>query len=305
MDGPAQRSKPLRFRVVGSEDGMMLCKLVSRRLTGVDTERAQEIIRAGGVYMGTVRVRVPTVRVATGERITVYAGAADVAPLPFESLKIVHRDRDCIVVDKPAGVPVIATRESARGTLADALMRKLEDEGYTRPYVGVVHRLDRGASGLVLFTIRDVANKSLHRQFLDHEIERSYLLLVAGETPPTMDCDLPLLEGRNEAATVRVARHGEARARPATTHFERIALLDGPRSLLRARLVTGRTHQIRVHAAELGHPIVGDRRYGTVTADEQPDRLYLHADTLVFTHPTTDEAVRVESDRPTWARASG
>jgi len=298
------KSKSVRFRVVTSEDGMMLGNLISRRLRNIDTEAARELVKAGGAYIGTLRVRVPTVRVRPGERITVYPEASHIAPLDPRSIRVVYRDSSMMVVEKPPGVPVSATRASARGTLSDGILRMLESEGVPRPYVGVIHRLDQGASGLVLLTIRGVANKSLHRQFRDHEITRLYRVRVVGTAPETLICDAPLIEGRGSSGTVRVASHGEKRARHATSRFRRVAVVDGTETLMDVELVTGRTHQVRVHAAELGFPIKGDRRYGFgANGDGDASLMCLHAWKLAFAHPLNGERIRLESELPSWARA--
>lgn len=291
-------AQPVRFRVVPQEDGMMIAQLLTRRLPGTRIELARELVKAGAVYLGHLRVRIPTVRVATGERISVFPGAADDEELPLELVKFVLREDDFVVLDKPAGVPVAATRESARGTLAEALRRRLESEGVLRPYVGVLHRLDRGASGLVLFTTRSVANKNLHRQFSEHDITRAYRMLVLGDAPVREHCELPVLELRS--GTSKVAP-GNRHARDARTDFARLEPKhpQAGTSLLEATLTTGRHHQIRVHAAALGHPIVGDRRYGR--PDDGATGLHLHAWRLRFAHPHTGAAVEVCTELPAWA----
>ncbi len=286
---------------------MMLGHIVARRLPGTDLERAKALVRAGAVYMGHLRVRVPTARVATGERISVYPATEGDAldPLPLEAVRFVHREDSFVVLDKPAGAPVAATRENARGTLAEALRRRLEADGVVRPYVGIVHRLDRGASGLVLFTTRSIANKSVHQQFVDHAIVRRYRVLVHGHAPDQFDCALPLLE--LHSGTSKVAP-GNPHARPAISHFRRLQ----PRhatpgtSLLQVELETGRHHQIRVHAAALGHGVVGDRRYGEVADDDgavQLEGLHLFARELSFEHPHRHEPMRLVAPTPAWARA--
>jgi RluA family pseudouridine synthase len=302
----ASGRKPVRFRVVPSEEGMMLGHLLARRLPNVDVDQGRELVKAGAVYMGHVRIRVPTVRVVAGELITVYPQALEDAPLPDHAVRFVHRDPAFVVLDKPPGIAVAATRQSARGTLSEALRRTLEREGLVRPYVGVVHRLDQGASGLVLFTIRSIANQSMHRQFARHDIERAYRLRVHGDAPREASCDAPLLVGRT--GTVRVAEPGDPRARPAHTDFRRLEPhLEMPdTSLLEARLATGRTHQIRVHAKTLGHPIVGDHRYGPDETDGEAEqmRLHLHAHRLRFEHPIDGTPVDVRSTLPPWARST-
>ena len=301
-----------RFRVVPQEQGMTLRNLLIRRVH-LDRDRAAELIRAGGVYVNRLRVRLPQVLVAAGERVTVYTDALDVEPLALERLVFVHRDPEFVILDKPPGVPVAAVRETALGCLSEALIRALEAEGVSRPYVGLVHRLDRGASGLVLFTIRGVANKSMHKQFRDHEIRRRYRVRVrAGEgvevsSGAAITCEAPLLERREGG--VRIAAAGEAGAMAARTHFRHVAALGGHEHLFDVELETGRTHQIRAHAAHLGFPVVGDRRYGGEAAageglgDSGVDRLCLHAHRLRFTHPRTGEAIEVEASLPDWAQA--
>jgi len=293
-------AKPVRFRVVPHEEGTALAQLLARRLPGGTVDKARELVKAGAVYMGHLRVRVPTVRVVTGERITVYPEALADEELTGDAVVIVHRDPHFVVLDKPIGVPVAATRESARGTLSEALRRALEREGMVRPYVGIVHRLDRGASGLVLFTVRSVANQSLHKQFVEHAIQRSYRVLVHGDAPAELSCELPLLE--QHSGTSKVAPDNP-RAKPAHTRFRRLVAAH-PRpgtSLLAAELETGRHHQIRVHAAALGHAVVGDRRYGP--AADMEARLHLHAWRLAFTHPIDGTPVTVVAELPEWARA--
>ncbi len=298
----------VRFRVIPGEDGLTLRQLLQRRLKKEQRPRADAIIKAGGVYVNQLRIRVPTIRVVPGERVTVYPGAPDVPAYEPEQLEFVHRDPSFVILHKPPGVPVQATRDSCQGTLSEALVRRLEGEGLRRPYVGVVHRLDRRASGLVLMTIRDVANKSLHRQFVEHAIEREYRLLVTpGEgvrVPEQLEVRAPLHVGRSGSVRVDAER-----GKPAATHFERLAG-DGSRHLLRARLETGRTHQVRVHAAHAGFPIVDDFRYGTdapkAAAAEgeapQAEPLHLHAHVLAFEHPLTGEPVRALAPLPLWAK---
>jgi RluA family pseudouridine synthase len=324
MERVSKDGKARRFRVIPTEQGLTLRNLLVRRVRELDRERAAELIRAGGVYVNRLRVRLPQVLVAPGERVTVYLEALAAEPMALERLVFVHRDPEFVVLDKPAGVPVSPVRETAVGCLSEALIRELEAEGVTRPYVGVVHRLDRGASGLVLFTIRSIANKSLHRQFREHSIRRGYRIRVrtdvswvppAGNGNEEFRCDVPLI--KLHEGGVRIGDPGDTRAKLAVTHFrlvfsDAISPEDGTREhLLDVQLETGRSHQIRAHAASLGCPIVGDHRYGkdlaTSTESESEsesahDRLCLHAHTLDLTHPRTGEALHLESPLPDWAQ---
>lgn len=300
MTAPSPRSRaaarsPHRFRVVPPEEGMRLCQLLVRRLPGIDLARAREIVRAGGTYVGRTRVRLPDVRVRAGERITVHPEAADVRPLDLDALQIRYEDEHVVIVDKPPGVPTVATRQAARGTLAEAVRRHLERRGVARPYVGEVHRLDLEASGLVMFAVRGAVQRSLHGLFRDHRIERVYRALLAGEVPDRWSVDVPLSPARG--GRVRAGEGGKP-ARTAFACLEHRPDAAPPSSLVEARLETGRTHQIRAHAAHGGHPIVGDERYGGPPAD----RLYLHACALAFEHPVTGRPVEVQSPLPAWAR---
>ena len=238
---------------------------------------------------------------SAGERVTVYPAAETIEPLDPESLVIAHHDPHFVVVDKAPGVAVAPTREAAVGTLSEALIHWLEARGVTRPYVGVVHRLDQGASGLVVFTIRSIANKSLHQQFVDHAIHRGYRLEVHGAPAEQLACEAPLRITRSQ--TVRVVEPGTDGALEARTRFRRLETRSDT-ALLEAELETGRTHQIRAHAAHLGFPVVGDRRYGPRPEDagDAEEELRLHAHTLRFDHPLTGARVEISSTLPPWGR---
>lgn len=294
---------PRRFRVVPQEDGMTLARLLSHRLGIVTAEEAARLVQAGGVYLGATRVRMPSTRVATGERVTVHMEALQPETASLPPLRFAYRDPDFVIVHKPAGLPVAATRERADRTLSEQLRTTLEREGVARPYVGVVHRLDQGATGLVLFTIRTALNQSLHHMFTEHRIDRRYRIRVRGEAPEHLHCTLPLVElpqGRGVAA----GSPDDPRAVHAETTFARLnpRLTMSGTSLLEAELTTGRTHQIRVHGASSGFPVVGDRRYGPPDAEDMP--LHLHAWRLEFVHPRTREALRIEAPLPEWAVAT-
>lgn len=295
-------SGPVRFRVVPHEDGLTLIQLLGQRLRGASLEECRRLVKIGAVHIGRLRVRIPTTRVTVGERITAYPSALETDDLDPSILRFVHRDPAFVVLDKPAGTPVAATRSNAHATLSERLRRQLEEEGVKRPYVGVVHRLDQGASGLVLFTTRSAVNASLQRRFAEHRIERIYRVLVHGDPPTTQHCSAPIVAlpgGRG----VRIASEGEHRAQTAHTEFRRLV----PRharpgtALLEATLTTGRTHQIRIHLVHLGYPVVGDRRYGLGETEANEPCLHLHAASLAFTHPLEGTPLRFESDLPEWA----
>jgi 23S rRNA pseudouridine1911/1915/1917 synthase len=207
-------------------------------------------------------------------------------------LRIVHTDESLAVVDKPAGL-VVHPAPSHRGTtLVDELGDLLGGGDPERP--GIVHRLDRGTSGLMVVARSEAALSALQRQVREREVERTYLALVQGRLPSrTGTIDAPI--GRAARQRHRMAVSG-ASSRQARTHFTVIELLSAD-TYLEARLETGRTHQIRAHFAAIGHPLLGDPTYGGREAYGL-SRPFLHAHRLSFTHPVSGEAMTFTSPLP-------
>jgi 23S rRNA pseudouridine1911/1915/1917 synthase len=206
--------------------------------------------------------------------------------------RIVHRDDDLLVVDKPAGL-VVHPASSHRGeTLVDQL------EGLTgggpSDRAGIVHRLDKDTSGLMVVARNEDAHRELSRQLKERKAGREYLALVEGALESrTGTIDAPL--GRDRRRRTRRAVRG-AGEREATTHFEVIEQLPAD-TLVRVKLETGRTHQIRVHFAAIDHPVAGDAEYGG-RARHGLERQFLHAAGLSFTHPRTGDRLEFESELP-------
>jgi 23S rRNA pseudouridine1911/1915/1917 synthase len=222
-------------------------------------------------------------------------------PLP---LPILYQDEDLVVVDKPAGMVVHPAAGHASGTLVNALLHHVDDlsgiGGEKRP--GIVHRLDRGTSGLMVVAKHDAAHAELSRQFHDREVEKDYLALVWGEVQAGRRIDAPI--GRDPANRKKMSARAR-RSREAVTRIvraERIRVL----TLVQVAIHTGRTHQIRVHLAAIGHPVVGDSLYGgvhrRVPGDLRPvthlDRPFLHAARLVFKHPRDGRRMEFTSELP-------
>ncbi len=224
--------------------------------------------------------------------------AVGVAPddsVPFE---VVHVDDDLIVVDKPAGVVVHPGAGNTSGTLVNGLVARFPDlAGVGDPdRPGIVHRLDKDTSGLMLVARTDRAYRALVEMLSARSVGRRYLTLVWGEfDSPAGMIDAPI--GRSGREPTRMAV--SARGREARTRYEvREVFTDPVVSLLECRLETGRTHQIRVHLAAIGHPVVGDRRYrGERTSLEVP-RTFLHAARLDVVHPVSGEPLEFESALP-------
>ncbi len=253
---------------------------------------AQRLIDAGHVTVdGAPRPKRHAVR--TGERIAVddapAAAEPEVAPAAFA---VAFEDDDLLVIDKPAGVLVHPGQANARGTLVQALAGRVAggpDAG--RP--GVVHRLDRGTSGLLVLARTQPAWEALSEQVRTRAVEREYLALVEGRPPARAGTiDAPL--GRDRRRRTRMSPDTDD-PREAVTHFE-LAEAFADASLLRVRLQTGRTHQIRAHLRAIGHPVLGDPEYGV--AHPGLARQFLHAQRLAFAHPRTRRRVELRSALP-------
>ncbi len=214
-------------------------------------------------------------------------------PQPF---RIAHQDDYLIVIDKAPGLVVHPARGHREGTLSQLLEPLLSSsgEGWDPERPGIVHRLDRDTSGLMVVARTDEALRLLQAQLGRREIEREYLALVEGHPPArTGTIEAPI--GRDPKIRTRMAIGG-AGAREARTHFTLEKAL-GSTSLLSLLLETGRTHQIRVHLQAIGHPVVGDPEYGTAGLLGL-ERQFLHAARLAFAHPITGEALEVRSALP-------
>jgi 23S rRNA pseudouridine1911/1915/1917 synthase len=205
---------------------------------------------------------------------------------------IVHLDDDLAVIEKPAGLVVHSAPSHKGETLVDLLEGVLGGGEDERP--GIVHRLDKDTSGLMVVARNDQAHKELARTVKAREVEREYTALVEGHLDSRSGTiDAPL--GRHRRRRTQRAVKG-AGSREARTHFEVIEVLSAD-TLLHARLETGRTHQIRVHFASIGHPVAGDPEYGS-RGRHGLERQFLHASRLEFTHPRTEERLSFTSELP-------
>ena len=267
-------STKTRFVVAEEDAGLRLDQVVPRHVPGLSRRKARAVIDQGGVFVDRARVKVAGRPVRAGQTIEVTIGGALAATEPPPPPRIVHVDDHLIVADKPAGLVTAPTPESDRGDLLDQLAR-----AYGEVYL--VHRIDLPTSGLLVFARTRDANKRLGDAFKAHDVDREYRAIAIGAvTAQTID---RAIDGRR-----------------AVTHVEPIEVLPAT-TLIAARLETGRTHQIRIHLAGLGHPIAGDAQHGGETARTfvpRAPRLALHAAVLGFTHPATGERVRFASELP-------
>ena len=300
-----------------------LDRTLARAWPDLSRSRLQALIRDGRVTVNEAAALDPATRVAPGAAITL----DEPSPVPAEptaeliALRVVYEDGDLLVIDKPADLVVHPAAGHESGTLVNALLAHCGDSlsgigGVRRP--GIVHRLDKDTTGLMVVAKNDRAHASLAAQFADHgrsgPLERAYLAVVWGAPEPPLGTVRTGI-ARSTHHRERMATVAEDRGRPAVTHYAVLERLPGPAealaSLVRCELETGRTHQIRVHMAHCGHPLLGDKIYGSGfmtkanrLGDEARaaladlDRQALHAAVLGLEHPRTGETLRFESAMP-------
>jgi 23S rRNA pseudouridine1911/1915/1917 synthase len=283
--------------VSADEAGARLDSLLAARLPELSRSGASALIREGLVTADGKPAK-PAHRVREGESLSVEMPP----PLPRAvnpehlHLDVVFRDEDIAVVDKPAGLVVHPAPGHWSGTLANAVLAAFPSAGKAgsadRP--GIVHRLDKDTSGLIAIALSPAGMKSLHRQIAAREARRQYLALVRGELRPSEGViDAPI--GRDSADRKRMSPFGVA-ARPARTRYRALERFPDS-SLIEATLETGRTHQIRVHLAAIGHPVAGDATYGGPGLPGLM-RHFLHAYRLRLRVPSTGEFVELEAPLP-------
>ena len=237
-------------------------------------------------------------RVAGGEDVAIArqpAATADAALAQDIALDIVYEDESVIVLDKPAGLVVHPGSGNRDGTLQNALLH--HDPALAAiPRAGIVHRLDKDTSGLMVVARTEAAHTSLVRQLAARTVSREYLALARGDLAQAMTIDAPIGRHPTQRTTMAVV----AKGKPARTHVEIIERF-GTATLVRCRLETGRTHQIRVHLAAIGHPLVGDPAYGGRRSPAGVPafaRQALHATRLALVHPATGRSVRFDAPAP-------
>ena len=267
--------------------GGRLDRLMVEAMPFLSRSRVQALIHSGKVLLNGVVVRKPGLRLAGGETLLVELPPPRVADLEPEAipLDIVYEDDRVLAVNKPPGMVVHPSAGHNRGTLVQAVLAHCPDlpgvGGVARP--GVVHRLDRDTSGIILFAKDDEAHRGLQDAFRSRQVEKTYLAVVDGHPPtPTGRIEAPI--GRDPKSRVRMTIVPAAKGREATTSYLVKAAYD-QHALLEVRPVTGRTHQIRVHLAFIGCPVTGDTVYGRKRTTLAVGRQLLHAWKLVVVLP--------------------
>ncbi len=298
----------IRVSIASEAAGWRLDRALAAALPTISRERLKALISSGGVrdeegkqvrdpsskaQAGAYEVRVPEPRAAHNE-------PQDIA------LEIVHEDDHLLVVDKPAGMVVHPAAGNFDGTLVNALLHHCAGRlssigGVARP--GIVHRIDKDTSGLLVVAKTDIAHEGLSAQFARHSIDRRYQAIASGiPNPPGGSVDAPL--ARSSTNRQKMAIVDEGRGKRAVTHYRLVKPLRES-ALIECRLETGRTHQVRVHMASLGHPLLGDPVYGRTKIAHRDllnrlefRRQALHAAELGFLHPVSKENLAFKSALP-------
>jgi 23S rRNA pseudouridine1911/1915/1917 synthase len=287
MTGPAR----VAFTVGAEDAGRRLDQVLAARVPELSRTRARVLLDIGGVFVGGRRVKVASRALRAGEEVVAVVGGAlyratkrpgraaradDERRLP--AYAVVFEDDDVVVVDKPAGLLTAPTPESDRNNLSTLLSHRGTGSAGS---VFVVHRIDLETSGLVVFAKTAHANRVLAEKFRTHDIERAYLAVVLGAFPDGVS---------------RIER--PVGGKPAVTRISIRERFSRSATSLECRLETGRTHQIRLHAAALGHPVIGDARYGVPFPAAPAPRMALHATTLGFAHPRSGAPLAFASPPP-------
>lgn len=292
-----------------AEAGQRLDKALADA-SGLSRERIKALLGEGRVLLGGKVAAQASLKPAAGTQYEIRVPEA----VPTEAqaqdipLNVVYEDEHLIVIDKPAGLVVHPAAGNLDGTLVNALLHHCQGQlsgigGVVRP--GIVHRIDKETSGLLVVAKTDKAHEGLARQFADHSIERAYFAVVAGlPVPPAGTVSGHIGRSDHDRKKMAVLHELNKRGKHAVTHYRLVEALDGA-ALVECRLETGRTHQVRVHMASIGHALLGDPVYGRTPQRLRPiltqlhfARQALHAAVLGFIHPVTGAALRFESTLP-------
>ena len=287
--------------IIAEESGERIDALLARTLENLSRSGAQRLIEQGAVLLEGRQVQKNT-RIQRGDRITVTMPETEEIPLVAQDLPldVVYEDQDLIVVNKVRGMVVHPAPGHPDGTLVNALLWHCGDSlsgigGEKRP--GIVHRIDKDTSGLLIVAKNDFSHQALSSQLSNRSLSRVYEAVVRGRLREECGTiDRPI--GRHPTDRKRMAVT-EKNSRPAVTHWEVLARYNGY-THVRCRLETGRTHQIRVHMASIGHPLLGDGIYGAPSPEKGLEGQCLHARELKFIHPRTGEQMHFETELPIW-----
>jgi len=309
--------KNINFIVEENENNLRVDVLINKREKLISRTRIKNLILKEKLKLNDEIIKNPSKKVLTGDKLSLYVPEPQEASLkPYDfKLDIVHEDNDLLVINKPAGIIMHPGAGNYDKTIVNALMHYDENSLSTigdelRP--GIVHRIDKNTSGLVVIAKNNETHENLSKQFSDHTITRVYQLLIWGKLrPSTGRIDTFITRSSKNRQLMEVSR---SKGKQAITNYKTIEIFENDKtptlSLVECKLETGRTHQIRVHMSHMGNSIMGDDKYkkkykkfnnidiGLERLIYKLDRQFLHAQTLGFIHPSTNKEIIFTSELP-------
>ncbi|MGH7858403.1 MAG: RluA family pseudouridine synthase [Candidatus Binatia bacterium] len=280
-----------RFVVRAEDAGKRLDVLLAERVTGLSRRRARVLISAGSVFVDAGRVLVHSRRIAAGREVSCHLGAfVSARPDALDPRRVLHEDASLVAIDKPAGMPSHPTMARRQGTALQLTEEWLRRRGGEKVPLWPLHRLDAGTSGVLLFAKSRRAARAVSQNLARRRVRKVYLALVTGVPEPAEgEISVALSEGWLRSAP-------SATGKEATTRYRVVEELPGA-AVLEVEPLTGRMHQIRVHLASIGHPVLGDTKYSSGATTSAP-RLFLHAARIELPHPEGGRPFAVESALP-------
>ena len=290
--------------ITAKESGDRIDTLLSHQIPSLSRSASQKLLESGFVRLKGIPVK-KNYRCTSGDIFSVFLPDKEPVPLRAQNipLDIVYEDEDVIVLNKARGMVVHPAPGHPDGTLVNALMYHCGDclstiGGEDRP--GIVHRIDKDTSGLIIAAKNNFSHEKLSAQLADRSLSRTYEAVVRGNMKAVSgSVDKPI--GRHPVDRKRMAVT-DIHSRPALTYWELLENYKGY-SHIRCRLMTGRTHQIRVHMASLGHPLLGDYTYGSPSPEKGLEGQCLHSKSIKFIHPRSGEVIQLETELPDYFRA--
>ena len=283
-----------RYLTTSGDEGRRLDQFIAGQSPDFSRTQIRKIIDIGGVQVDGRRVRKAGLALSEGQRIEMHRDRGALEPFRIIDELVLFQDNYLIVLDKPAGIETQPTPARYKGTLFEALQVWLNrDRRFGRRLeIGMAQRLDRDTSGVIAFSIHPQAHKSLTAQLQSRSAHKTYLALVEGRPEPETGCYVSFLIRDRYSNRVKSIKKG---GKKAVTNYRVVKTLEAPAqfSLVELELITGRTHQIRVHLSEAGHPLLGDVRYGGCSrlGERLFSRQCLHSHRLELTHPVSGETV--------------
>lgn len=285
-------------------NGSRIDKAVSECDGSITRSRAEQLIAEGRVSSCETTIKKPSYRVHTGEQISVLIPEPEITEIIPENipLSILYEDNDIVIINKPKGMVVHPAPGHYSGTLVNALMYHCKDSlsginGDLRP--GIVHRIDRDTTGVLAVCKNDKAHLCLSEQLAVHNIKRIYYCIVTGNVKADGTVDAPIGRNPNDRKKMAIVKDG----RRAVTHYRVLEHFGNKYTYLACELETGRTHQIRVHMASIGHPLLGDTVYGSAKQPYDTNGQVLHAGVLGFKHPESGQYVEYTAELPEYFAA--